>query len=153
MHDIESSYCHYTFTGQKSSLFMDLSSQASIKAFGLDCGHRIKRLHSLICTCVPLTAGFPWDAVSCGVHRGGEKVETRGQGLAGVFPGHWTHRPKKISSQFTETRRNIEVTGFNNKGLFQKWSPSERAVWKHLSKDLTPHAASVKVQMVFLQPS
>lgn len=37
------------------------------------------------------------------------------------------------------------MTGFNNKGLFQKWSPSERAVWKHLSKDLTPHAASVKV--------
>lgn len=66
----------------------NLSSQASMKALGLGCGHHINTLCSFICTCVPLTAAFPWDAVSCGVHRGGEKVETRGQGLAGVFPGH-----------------------------------------------------------------
>lgn len=63
--------------------------------------------YSFICTCVPLTAGFPWDAVSCGVHRGGEKVETRGQGLAGVFPGHCTRQTKK---KFTvNSQKQVEI--------------------------------------------
>lgn len=71
----------------------NFSSQASKKLFSLDCGmYRVKTMYSFICSSLPLIAVFAWDAVSCWVQWGREKVETRGQGLAGVFSGHWTHR-------------------------------------------------------------
>lgn len=100
-----------------------------------NCGQcHMKTIYSFICSCVPLTAVFAWDAVSYWVHRGREKVETRGQGLAGIFSGHWTHR-RTISSQIPKKMFIYLSDRLNNDNyFFQSSNTPESCMEAELAK-------------------